>query len=226
MLSARMNQGLRSVAIGVSAGLILTGCGNGNSATVDSPPDFSSLEWVFADHTGVELINAQALLGMSASTYSVYVAARDRGYVMASDVTAVMPDFRDCVAAGGLQVDFDPSRDGFFGLPDVGWGIMVPEGRELTDADDTLVTECAKRTVGPLESVYINQPLSPERAEVWSTDGRREAAFACIEPTGHYVRANGSMEEYLKVAKDIATETGDDTCLNLVLNGPADPDSS
>ena len=163
---------------------------------------------------------------MSASTYAVYVAAKDRGYVMASDLITVMPDFRHCVAAGGLEVTFDPSRDGFFGLPDVGWGIMVPEGRELTDADDSLVTECANRTVGPLESVYFNQASTPERADVWSTDGRREAAFACIEPAGHYVRPDGSMEEYLKVAKDIATEAGDDTCLNLVLNGPADSHSS
>ncbi len=226
VLSVGISRGLRCVAVGASAGLILTGCGNDNSTSGGPPPGDSSLEWVFADHTGVALDQAQALLGMSTSTYEVYDEARRRGYVMAADLTSVMPDFRDCVAAAGLQVQFDPSRDGLFGLPDVGWGIMAPADRELTDADDTLVTQCANRTVGPLESVYINQPSSPERAEVWSTDGRREAAFACIEPTGHFVRADGSMEEYLEVAKDIATEAGDDTCLDLVLNGPAASPSS
>lgn len=226
MLPVRVIRAVRSVAVGVGAGLVATGCGGGGSATDDLPADVSSVEWVFADHTGVALDEARARLGMSAPTYEVYDEARQRGYVMASDLTRVMPDFRDCVAAAGLEVQFDPSRDGLFGLPDVGWGIVVPEGRELTDADDTLVTECANRTVGPLESVYLNQPASPERAEVWSTDGRREAAFACIEPTGYFVREDGTMEEYLKVAKDIATETGDDTCLGLVLNGPAASPSS
>lgn len=217
-----MRESLRGVASAAVLLLGLSGCG---SETADGPGEVVAtgldLAALFAERNGVSIEEAPSALGMSSETHDAYMEALERGYVLSSDLQRVMPDLIECVSAAGLAVVYDPTREGLFGLPDVGWGVVFPEGREPTVAEDELVMRCADRTVGPLENVYFNQPYSPERAEVWSTDGRRELAHACIESAGYAVRPEGSMQEYLEVAKRIIDDGGSSDCFDIVIGGSA-----
>jgi|GEM_PF-6526036 len=177
------------------------------------------LEAVFQERTGVPLEDAVEKLGMSEQTYEIYMRAVEREYVLASDVTAVIPDFEHCVKPLGFTVEHDPTETGYFGLPDTTWSIVVPEGHEMSDLDDAMIMSCAAKTVGPLENAYFNQPESPERTEAWSTDGRREAAFECIEAAGYFAPKDGSMQQYIDVARTVVANDGASECLDIVLYG-------
>lgn len=201
---------------------LLTGCSSFDGASpTPSVGDLDIAAW-FRNQTGVELEDAPEALGMSADIVALYDEIGQRGYVLSSDVRAALPEFADCVSVIGVDVEHDPDAIGPFGVADVSWSIVVPSGRELTDADDAVVFACMDRTVGPIENLFFNQPVSPERAEVWESDGRRELAANCIENAGYFARPDGSMEDYIALAKSVSVDTGSSECLDLVLFGAPD----
>lgn len=206
----------------VLASLAITSTGCSTPADGDRTADQSQLrlEATFEERTGVPLEDAVEKLGMSTQTHEIYMRAVERGYVLASDVTAVIPDLQECIAPLGFSVEHDPTQTGYFGLPDVTWSVVVPEGHEMSDLDDAVITSCADKTVGPLENAFFNQPESPERVDVWSTDGRRELAQACIEEAGYLAPDDGSMQQYIDVARRVIASEGNSECLDIVLYGP------
>lgn len=208
----------------IAAGVLLSGC-SGDVVVPQSPeqpPTAFSLEGTFEERNGIPLSKAVSELGMSPETHEVYVGAIDRGYVLASDVLAVLPEFAMCVAPLGFDVENDAAADGFFGLPNTSWSVVVPNGHEMTAIDDAAIESCADRTIGPIETAFYNQPFSPEREEAWASDTRRDDARTCIEAAGYFVPADAPMQQYIDIAKEIVSEVGYTECLDLVLNGSPD----
>ncbi len=210
-------------AVTLGTALVLVGCSDAERGPDNrsGPPtqEQMNLDWAFEEVTGVALPDARDALGMSEDTYDIYLEVRDRGYVLASDVLKVMPEFVACVEDVGFEVVHDPSNEGFFGLPDIGWGIYTPPGSLTTPAEDDLILACSDRTIGALELFYYNQPSSPEREDAWQNDGRREAAADCLEDAGLFVRDDAPMQEFIDITKELSDETTDSTCLDLVLYG-------
>jgi hypothetical protein len=157
---------------------------------------------------------------MSDDTLAVYQEVADRGYVLASDVQRVMPELIACIRDVGYEVIYDPTNEGFYGLPDIGWGVVNnPPGTDISAADDQLITACMDRTVAVLDNLFANQPYSPERNDAWLAEGRRDASWACLDDAGYFVQEDASFQDTLDLAKRMSDETRDSTCLEMVLYG-------
>ena len=204
-----------AVVLGLFA---LAGCARGSVVPSPSPTDAFDVTTYFLAH-GVELTTARDELGMSDDTYAVYEDVAHRGYVLVSDIQEVMPELIACVEDVGYEVEYDPLADGFFGLPNVNWAYLTPPGHTPSAGEEDLISACNERTVGALITMFYNQPFSPERNDVWIADGRKEASWTCLDKAGYFVGASASFQDYLDVAKRMSDETGDSTCLELVIYG-------
>jgi hypothetical protein len=209
------------LAVAVGFGLALGGCSELAPVTTESSDGPVDFETFYLDRMGVALEDAREELGVSENTYEVYLDAADRDYVLASDLQQVMPEFIACIddSTTGLEVDYEPETQGIFGLPNVSWSIITPPDRTTTSEEDLLIEDCWRSTIGPLERMFFNQPYSPERNDAWLADGRRDAAWACLEEAGYFVSEDASFQDTLDIAKEMSDDTGDSACLELVLYG-------
>lgn len=155
--------------------------------------------------------------GLSPEASEILHRAIDHGVLTQSDVRESVELTLACFDKSGIPYERVETTD-FLGLPYEDFVFSAPAGVDDSDQSWLPVADaCQDANSLYVTAIYKNQPTSVAATEEWFVATRRDNALACLEDRGLAISAGDSFDTFLQDAKKLLDETGDSTCLELVM---------
>ncbi len=204
----------RHVLTGSVTGLLVLLAGACSSG--EDHPEAGQFQKFVESYLGYPIDEAQSN-GLSPEASEILHRAIDHGVLTQSDVRESVELTLACFDKSGIPYERLETTD-FLGLPYEEFTFSAPAGFDDSDHSWLPVADaCQGANSLYVTAIYQNQPASVAATEEWFVATRRDKALVCLEDRGLAISASDSFDTFLQDAKKLLDETGDSTCLELVM---------